>query len=333
VNIEALERLRGWMRAKGFSRFYVVRPENFAWLVGGANTLGMGESVAYLEVGEEVVLHTSAIEHPRMVEEEAPGLPARVHPWYAFPPPPGPNDLEHDLTPLRLVLSREAQGAFTHLGREAAMAVGEVVRSARPEWTEYALAGALAEALWGRGLRPLLLLVAGEERLFRHRHPLPKGKPLGRAFMAVVCAERGGLVANLTRMASFGHGEVEARYRKVLEVEAAALSASRPGATLGEVFAALQGAYARVGFPRAWGEHHQGGVGGYRSREVVATPGHPLVLEAGMVLAWNPSLSGAKVEDTFLLTEGGLLNLTEDPFWPAVEVEGRRRPDLWRGGG
>jgi len=179
----------------------------------------------------------------------------------------------------------------------------------------------------------LLLLVAGEERLFRHRHPLPKGKPLGRAFMAVVCAGRGGLVANLTRMASFGHGEVEARYRKVLEVEAAALSASRPGATLGEVFAGLQEAYARVGFPGAWEEHHQGGVGGYRSREVLATPGHPLALEAGMALAWNPSLSGAKVEDTFLLTEGGLLNLTEDPFWPAVEVEGRRRPDLWRGGG
>ena len=99
MNIEALERLRGWMRAKGFSRFYVVRPENFALLVGGANTLGMVESVAYLEVGEEVVLHTSAIEHPRIVEEEAPGLPARVHPWYAFPPPPGPNDLEHDLSP------------------------------------------------------------------------------------------------------------------------------------------------------------------------------------------------------------------------------------------
>lgn len=41
-----------------------------------------------------------------------------------------------------------------------------------------------------------------------------------------------------------------------------------------------------------------------------------------MALAWNPSLAGAKVEDTFLLTEGGLLNLTEDPFWPAVEVGG-----------
>ena len=327
---EAYGRLRRFMEERGFPRFFVARPENFAWLVGGENTLGMGESVAYLEVGEEMVLHTSRVEHPRMAEEEALGLPVRVHPWYAFPPPPSPSDLEHDLTPLRLVLSQEAQEAFIHLGREAAMAVGEVVRGARGEWRECELAGALAEALWGQGIRPLLLLVAGEERLFRHRHPLPKERPLGRAFMAVVCAARRGLVANLTRMVSSGHPRVEARYRRVLEVEEAALAASRPGASLGEVFAALQEAYARVGFPGAWEEHHQGGLGGYRSREAVATPGHPLVLEAGMVLAWNPSLAGAKVEDTFLLREGGLLNLTEDPFWPAVEVGGRRRPDLFR---
>jgi Xaa-Pro aminopeptidase len=55
-----------------------------------------------------------------------------------------------------------------------------------------------------------------------------------------------------------------------------------------------------------------------------------LVLEAGMALAWNPSLTGAKVEDTFLLTEEGLLNLTEDPSWPTVAVGGRERPDLLR---
>ncbi|RTI18366.1 peptidase M24, partial [Thermus scotoductus] len=125
---EAYGRLRRFMEERGFPRFFVARPENFAWLVGGENTLGMGESVAYLEVGEEMVLHTSRVEHPRMAEEEALGLPVRVHPWYAFPPPPSPSDLEHDLTPLRLVLSQEAQEAFIHLGREAAMAVGEVVR-------------------------------------------------------------------------------------------------------------------------------------------------------------------------------------------------------------
>ncbi len=321
------------MRTQGFSRFYVARPENFAWLTGGSNTLGFGEGVAYLEIGEELLLHTSRIEHPRMAEEEVPGLPVRVHPWYAFPPPGSPNDLEHDLTFLRLTLSKKAQEAFHRLGKEAAEAVGEVVRGAKPTWRERELAGALAEALWGRGIRPQLLLVAGEERLFRHRHPLPKDRPLGRSFMAVVCAERGGLVANLTRMVNLGDGEVEARYRKVLEVEEAALDASRPGAKLGEVFAALQAAYERVGFPGAWEEHHQGGVGGYRSREAIAVPGHPLTLEEGMALAWNPSLAGAKVEDTFLLTGEGLLNLTEDPRWPTVRVGGRARPDLWRGDG
>ncbi len=324
-------RLRAWMAEQGFPRFYVVRPENFAWLTGGANTLGIGEPVAYLEVGEEPILHTARIEHPRLLEEEAPGLKAAVHPWYAFPPPGRPSDLEHDLTPLRLRLGPEEQRAFLELGRDAAAALGEVVRAARPEWREQELAGALAEALWGVGARPLLLLVAGEERLFRHRHPLPKDRPLGRAFMAVACAERGGLVANLTRMAAFGHPGVEARYRKVLEVERVALDRSRPGATLGEVLEAIRGAYEALGFPGALEEHHQGGVGGYRSREVLATPGHPLVLEPGMVLAWNPSLPGAKAEDTFLLTEKGLLLLTEDPAWPTVPVGGRPRPDLFRG--
>ncbi|APD10382.1 M24 family metallopeptidase [Thermus sp. 93170] len=329
---EHLNRLRLWMRSQGFSRFYVIRPENFAWLTGGSNTLGFGEGVAYLEIGEELLLHTSRIEHPRIAEEEVPGLPVQVHPWYAFPPPGSPNDLEHDLTLLRLALSKKAQEAFRRLGREAAELVGEVVRAAKPTWREQELAGALAEALWGHGIRPQLLLVAGEERLFRHRHPLPKDRPLGRSFMAVVCAERGGLVANLTRMVNLGDGEVEARYRKVLEVEEAALDASRPGAKLGEVFAALQAAYERVGFPSAWEEHHQGGVGGYRSREAIAVPGHPLTLEEGMALAWNPSLAGAKVEDTFLMTGEGLLNLTEDPRWPTVRVGERDRPDLWRGG-
>ncbi len=332
MDLEALARLRAWMGARGFARFYVARPENFAWLTGGVNALApLGEGVGYLEVGEGIRLHTTPPEHPRLVEEEALGLEAVLHPWYALPPPPGPSDLEHDLTPLRLVLTQRAQAVFRALGAKAARAVGEVVRTAQPRWRERTLAGALAEALWGEGIRPLLLLVAGEERLFRHRHPLPKDRPLGRAFMAVVCAEAGGLVASLTRMAAFGQQEVEALYKKVLRVEAEALSASRPGASLGAVLEAIRKGYEAVGHPGAFLEHHQGGVAGFRPRETFATPGHPLRLEPGMALAWNPSLPGAKVEDTFLLRDGGLENLTEDPFWPGVEVEGRRRPDLWRG--
>ncbi|MEH1903013.1 MAG: hypothetical protein V7L04_16750 [Nostoc sp.] len=46
-----------------------------------------------------------------------------------------------------------------------------------------------------------------------------------------------------------------------------------------------------------------------------------------IAVAWNSSLPGAKVEDTFvILKDGKLKNLTFDPNFPSVEVEGRLRP-------
>ncbi|RTH21925.1 peptidase M24, partial [Thermus scotoductus] len=35
---EAWNRLRRFMEEMGFGRFFVARPENFAWLLGGENT-------------------------------------------------------------------------------------------------------------------------------------------------------------------------------------------------------------------------------------------------------------------------------------------------------
>ncbi|MCD6129021.1 M24 family metallopeptidase [Candidatus Bipolaricaulota bacterium] len=331
MNRHAMEKLHAWMEERGFPHFTVLRPENFAWLTGGGdNTVVAGEGVAWLEVVEgKVKLHTSRIEEGRLVAEEVTGIDEVVaYPWYAVPEPGRPSDLEHDLTPLRLALSPEEQERFRALGRDAAQALGEVVRAARPQWTERELAGEVAAALYARGIQPVVLLVAGEERIFKWRHPLPKDRPLGRLFMAVICGRREGLIANLTRLRSFGHPEAEGLYNKVLLVEAAALDATRPGATLGEVLSAIQGAYRAIGRPEAFEEHHQGGIAGYRPREVLATPGDGTRLDVGMAVAWNPSLPGAKAEDTFLITRDGLENLTFDPNWPTVEVEGRRRPDL-----
>lgn len=58
----------------------------------------------------------------------------------------------------------------------------------------------------------------------------------------------------------------------------------------------------------------------------MADPTTTDVLTVGTALAWNPSLPGAKVEDTFVLIEGGLENLTFDPNWPSVEVARRLWP-------
>lgn len=332
MNQTAYTRLHRFMEEHAFDRFFLYRPENFAWLTGGGDsTVVTGEEVGFLEVSTgEIRLHASRIEASRLHREEKAEFAVITYPWYSPPPIQRPNDLETDLTPLRLVLSPEERERFRGLGRDAAEALGEAMRGARPKWTERALAGAIAAGMYKRGIQPIVLLVAGKERVFKYRHPLPKERPLDRLAMGVICGRRDGLVINCTRMRSWGSSDAELLYDKLLRVEAEALQASVPGTSLGEVASVLLNAYRKIEAPEAFDDHHQGGLAGYRPREVLAVPGERTKLEAGMTFAWNPSLPGAKVEDTFLITEDGLENLTYDPDWPMVSIDKRLRPAIFK---
>lgn len=236
-----------------------------------------------------------------------------------------PASLQHHK---RVMMSSEVE-RYREVGRKASEAMTEVLSKAQPTWTEYQLAGAGAEALWARGLHPALTLVAGERRLPLYRHATATGEAIGRQAMLVFCARGYGLYANLTRFVSFGslgdeHAEL---HRHVREIEAQALNLCKPGTSLDEVYHALAQAYEQHGFSNAIREHHQGGTTGYLAREIVANPTTTDTLVEGVPVAWNPSLVGAKIEDTFvILQDGALENLTFDPNWPSVEVEGQLRP-------
>jgi antitoxin VapB len=152
-----------------------------------------------------------------------------------------------------------------------------------------------------------VVLAAADERIERYRHPLPSEAPMRRRLMLVVVAERFGLHVAATRFKELVRPDAELRRRidAVAEVQLALREATRPGATLGDCFAAAQAAYARVGFPDEWRLHHQGGLIGYQGRERIAVPTDPTVIEPGMAFAWNPSITGTKVEETFLLDDEG----------------------------
>ena len=148
--------------------------------------------------------------------------------------------------------------------------------------------------------------------------------------MLVFCGRRHGLYANLTRFVYFR--EPDAREEQLIEhvarVEAVTFAVSRPGTTLGAVYGVIARSYAELGHPGAEMLHHQGGTTGYLSREAFALPGLDLLIEENTALAWNPSLPGAKIEDTVVTTADGIEILTLDPSWPTVEVDGRPRPDV-----
>ncbi|MEH2352856.1 M24 family metallopeptidase [Nostoc sp.] len=326
----------------------------FAWATAGAsNTVLLTAETGVAEVlvtTDEAWVLTDEIEAQRLKDEELPGnFKVYVNPWadyaaresfvrdvigggIAISDRPISN-LEKPLPPSlqnhkRVMMSSELE-RYRQVGQKASQAMTEVLKGAKPTWTEYQLAGAGAEALWAQGLHPALTLVAGERRLPLYRHATATGEQIGRQAMLVFCARGYGLYANLTRFVCFGKlsDERAELHSHVREVEAVILNLCQPGTTLDAVYHALAQAYEQHGFPNAIREHHQGGTTGYLAREIVANPTTTDTLAEGIAVAWNPSLVGAKIEDTFvILKDGKLENLTFDPNFSNVEVEGRLRP-------
>jgi Xaa-Pro aminopeptidase len=174
----------------------------------------------------------------------------------------------------------------------------------------------------------VVLLVAGEQRIPLHRHPLPTITAVGSIAMIVVCARRGGLIANLTRLVAFGRDvSREERYARLLNVDVSLNTATFPGRRFNDVLSIGVDAYAVEGFSAdEWRRHHQGGPTGYAPRVRLVTMEDERVILASQAVAWNPSVPGLKSEDTVLVSETGVEVLTADPAWPTVSLGGLQRP-------
>src|SRR5918993_5167696 len=126
--------------------------------------------------------------------------------------------------------------------------------------------------------------------------------------MLVVCAERGGLFVSLTRMIYFQESDSQiARRQEACDEVLRRMreEATLEGRTLAQAFEDCRRFYAEAGFPEGWRDHHQGGMTGYASREIIASPNARQEIKEAQAFAWNPSLEGAKAEETFILGPEG----------------------------
>jgi Xaa-Pro dipeptidase len=323
------QRLRELMERLKLGALLLRRPMNFAWYTNGgdnrvdhASPLGVADVLITLD-GEYIF--TNNIEAPRMREEQTPGFEVVEHSWYedeaatlrqvVGDAPLGTDfslggalDVSSEVAPLRYVLDPDALERYRKVGADAAMAVTEAAVSLEPGMSEREAAANLAAACRRRGLFSSVLLAATDNRIASYRHPIPHGNTLEHRAMLVVSAERGGLYANVTRMIHFEEPDTELKRRQ--EACEAILKrmreeATRSGHTLAEAFVNCQRFYAEARFPDEWKLHHQGGMTGYASREIIATPHTQQEIRVGQAFAWNPSITGAKAEETFVLTEDG----------------------------
>jgi Xaa-Pro dipeptidase len=321
--------LRELMDERGVGALLLNSPANFAWYTGGAdNRVDHGDPVGVASVlltSDDAYIMTNNIEAPRMREEQTPGMEVVDHPWHEeptdllreltgsarvgtdFSSELGP-ELSAEIPPLRYVLDEDAIADYRRVGEDTSLAISEAAESLSPETDELEAAAELGAACLGRGIFVPVLLAASRERLVSYRHPVPYGGPLGTQAMLVACAERGGLFVSVTRMIYFEDPDPQTSRRQQASEEVLRRmreEGTRPGRTLAQAFEDCRRFYAEAGFPEGWRDHHQGGMAGYASREIIATPTTHQEIREGQAFAWNPSLVGAKAEETFVLGPDG----------------------------
>lgn len=338
--------LRGLLNQHGVDALLLRRVSSFAWATCGAasyvNTAIAEGAASLLITRQHLHLATNVVEAPRLEQEEGlaqQGWEFHISPWEAplqalqelvsglalvcDVPFPGAKDISPEIARLRARLTPAEGERFRVLGRLCAEAMTAAAQQIHPGLSEMQLAALVGSEAQQRGVQPIVNLVATDERAYRFRHPLPTEKKLEKYAMLVLSGRRRGLVCSITRLVHFGRltDDLRRRIEAAAQVNAVYNTRSRPGSSLAEVLAAGQDAYAKSGFPDEWQRHTQGGLTGYEPREVLATPASRDVITLGQVLAWNPSMPGAKVEDTILVGSETNEILTRTSLWPVVSIQ------------
>ncbi|MDQ6604086.1 MAG: aminopeptidase P family N-terminal domain-containing protein [Chloroflexota bacterium] len=349
---EKRRRVRALLDTEGLDALLLTQEPSVAWVTGGGATRvsisgGTDALGSVLVTQDAVYILTDAIEAPRIAAEEVPeqGIHMKVYPWEqgrvgdraaiiadivgdgaigADAPVAGVASarvLRHEVMRLRASLLEPEVARYRWLAQTAATILEAAARAARPGMTELQIAASYVGPLMVYGIQAPVALVAADERIDRFRHPLPTENIVRQRVLLVVGATRWGLNASASRAISFGPlpDELRRKQHGCALVDLAFTHATKPGATAGDIFAAGAKAYADAGFPGEWRLHHQGGAAGYAGREWTITPGGTETVQESQSFAYNPSITGTKSEDTFVLRPDGTADfLSVTGQWPPV---------------
>ncbi len=324
---------------------------NFAWLTRGGNSgidLSRENGASSLLVrcdGKRFVI-ANCIEMPRILAEEISEIDFEpvAFDWNADKENPGyiveksrhllsggtlgsdsffsrdVRVIEGSIAECRYQLTSDELDRFRRLGDDAGRILGAIHRKIEAGKTEIEIANIVHYELGKAGINLVVNLVAADERISAYRHPVPTANVWNKTLMIVVCAKRHGLIASLSRIFSLGKitDELKKKTDAVAAVHARMMHATRPGTTAGEIFKAAVQTYAENGYPNEEARHHQGGACGYKTRDWVA---HSLSIEQvhnDQAFAWNPSITGTKSEETFIVSENGSEVITRSPNFPMI---------------
>lgn len=362
---EKIERLTKVLAAERLGGVLINSQHNFAWLTGGRSNginLSSESGACFLLVrsdGRRFVLANN-IEMPRMLAEEisAEDFEPVEFSWqeeksagdYIFKKAQSllignktlaadlyANDevhpLENSIARCRYELTAAEIERYRILGRDAGKAVGDLFEKLEPGATEIEIARRVRDALVAQNIDSMVTLVGADERIERFRHPVPTENRWRKILLVGLCARREGLIVNLSRLACVG--AVPDQLRRKTEAAAYVFAefstATVTGRTGAELYDVAAAAYAGKGYAEEINLHHQGGATGYRTRDWVAHPACFETVFPNQAFAWNPTITGTKIEDTFLNANDGAETLTPSANFPRIETQTNGRTIISHG--
>jgi Xaa-Pro dipeptidase len=348
-----VEMLKKWMQENDLGGMLFTQVRNVNWITAGRanNQIVLnkdvgGASLLVMADGEKYLIANGS-EAPRMLDESLKGLgyTLKFYPWYEANPVkdvrgdlikeisggkrigsdisyPETVLMDEQFQPLRYQLLPTEIKRYKWICEQTTEAVANVCRRLRPGMSEFEIEAMTSDEIRSRGIMPTVLLIGVDQRIYKYRHAIPFGDTLKEYGMVNVVAEKWGMPVAVTRFVHFGPlpDELKSKLERTAVVNARYEEATRPGVKCSSIWEEMKKWYAEAGYEGEWKKHHQGGAIGYNDREYVIYPGIDKVVHMNQAFAWNPTITGAKVEETILVRQDSIEVLTRAQDWPMINV-------------
>jgi Xaa-Pro aminopeptidase len=344
-----VQKVRQLIAAVGLKGVLLKSQPSFCWITaGGLNVMTIADTAGVASIlitPRDAFFVTDTIEIARMTEEEqleTLGFTPIVFEWYKGSeaaaisriapaadvacdlPLAGFRFMEKEIRELRYALLAPEIERYLWLGERASSGIESVLRDvAKPGRKESEIVGELSKVLWAQRIDSVCWQAAADERAFRYRHAIPTERAIQKYLMLNVNARKWGLVTTVTRSVHFGTADPKLikQYRDTTYIECAMIAFTRPKSAVADIFSKTCDLYQQVGYPGEWKNHHQGGAQGYRNRDYLMKPDSTEKVLENQCFCWNPSISGTKSEDAFIVRGDGPQFITKPMGFPTLTID------------
>ena len=336
------ERIRKYMEQKGVQTLVIGRQDNFAWFTGGGDnrvctTTEMGAAFIVITHEKKYIIGYN-MDAPRVYDDEVVGqgyelvsvirgekdLLAAIKEvvgnrkaasdvlLYGF------DFVGGEIYNLHYPFLEDEMIRYRHVGKIAGKIIEKVAYSIEPGQTEIQIASNLLKEFADYGFTTDILLVGSDERINKYRHPNPSYKKVEKSILLAPVAKKWGLRAIQSRMIHFGEvpKEIKKKQYAVSMIQAHMIANAIPGRRMSELLKMQKELFKQSGYENEWKLHWQGSCTGYQIGDLKMLEDNSAVVGKNMAFAWFTTITGAKSEETSLVTDSSQEVITNSKNWP-----------------